>query len=238
MRNKMNGAQLCARFAYKPYHLGRCGSSGKKDILLECIKSNTCKTFRESLNQYKTFYSYLKLISEKHSLGILHPKVVEAYWIGNDLLKAFSRNDFHKWVEIYTELYDIKGSVSHLRNCFSKTSLPFIPHHAFQVFFSWKLTQDEGVDSLERVNNCLIRSGEIIDFSKKKISIKSWRIQQKTNSLSMIPSRETINYQTGFFQNLQRGDNLAFHWKESCLRLSNRQLDQLRYYTKLVCYNL
>ncbi|GIU90297.1 MAG: hypothetical protein KatS3mg010_1396 [Acidimicrobiia bacterium] len=81
------GALTFARFAYPPNALGLCGPDAPRELLERADAAAADGGLRELALQFEGAWPYLELIAHAH--GIADPldvRVVEAYWIGNDLL--------------------------------------------------------------------------------------------------------------------------------------------------------
>jgi len=57
------------------------------------------KEVRESLLRFEGLPPYLSAIAKKHGLGMFDGQVVEAYWLGNELLDGFTIDDLKAIVD-------------------------------------------------------------------------------------------------------------------------------------------
>src|SRR4051812_41969824 len=81
------GALLFARYAYPPNSLGYCGPAGAEAMLVPGATSDIERRAR----QFEGAWAYLQLLAECAGLDDpLDERVVEAYWLGNELLDAVS----------------------------------------------------------------------------------------------------------------------------------------------------
>ncbi len=82
-----DGPLLFARFAYPPNALGYCGPSTHSTLLEYADASASDGGLRELATRFSGAWPYLELIATATGIGDpLDHRVVEAYWIGNDLL--------------------------------------------------------------------------------------------------------------------------------------------------------
>lgn len=232
---KINGAQLCARFAYKPSDLKYCGSEESPKDAIMCIKSGSCSAFRKNIKSFKSLYPYLKTISHKYNLDILDYKVVEAYWIGNDLLKGFTKEDFEFYLKILQRCNRSDFFIKKTRDRFIENKLNFIPHHAFNVFLVGIGNVSSKAElNLENLNNCLITGGRVVGMnkSKAKINVRKLKLVDR-QKLCFISVEEGVEVKQSFIKELQKGDYIVRHWNSVCLKLTKEQLSKVYLFNKI-----
>jgi len=117
-----SGAQLFARYAYPPNELGYCGPDDAS-VLLRRGSLDAEQQIARHARQFEGAWPYLEIIAS--AAGIADPldvRVVEAYWIGNDLL----------------DNVDPESLVAQLQERFvGQTGASWVPgsaHHSFHVF--------------------------------------------------------------------------------------------------------
>ena len=108
------------KYSYEPHLLGFCGPvEDCSKILLDYIngKSKDKKKVKELLEKFDAVYIYCQKIAEKNKItDPLSTKVLEAYWLGNDLLKKFKKNPPHHSYHVFhigsiTGRIEIKGKL-------------------------------------------------------------------------------------------------------------------------------
>jgi hypothetical protein len=144
--------QFCARFALSPNTLGYCGS--KTANLKDCIEKGNCDHVKKEIKKFIVLWPYLKTISEITGLDPFSYEVIEAYWLGNDLLKKVKNEDYEILLKNFIEQGVPKWLVSDLKKNPPKK---FIPNHTFQVLFVG-VGRASGAVPFNRttVNKCLI----------------------------------------------------------------------------------
>ncbi len=76
------GSLAFARYAYPPNELGYCGPAGASAML----NPDAAAEIDRRARQFEGAWAYLEFIAESCGLDdALDERVVEAYWIGNDL---------------------------------------------------------------------------------------------------------------------------------------------------------
>jgi len=89
-----NGLQLLARFSLTPNKLGLCGRTQIEVEIKECIDKGNCQNLLTQISGFKTQLPYLQTIAEIAQKDYLDYEVIEAYWLGNDLLDQFLKTNY------------------------------------------------------------------------------------------------------------------------------------------------
>ena len=85
------GPLLFARYAYPPNALGLCGADGPRDLLEYGDAHASDAGLAEAARTFEGAWPYLELIAGANGIrDPLDPRVVEAYWVGNELLDNVS----------------------------------------------------------------------------------------------------------------------------------------------------
>src|SRR5512132_906480 len=83
------GPILFARYAFGPNRLGYCGPDDAAELFGEATNGGDLSALRRLAEQFEGAYPYLELIARANGLSDpLDSRVVEAYWLGNDLLTS------------------------------------------------------------------------------------------------------------------------------------------------------
>ena len=84
----VSGPTLFARFAYPLNALGYCGTDEHRTLLEYAASGAVDGDLRSLARGFDGAWPYLELIAAANGIGDpLDRRVVEAYWIGNDLLQ-------------------------------------------------------------------------------------------------------------------------------------------------------
>src|SRR6478735_724946 len=116
-----SGAQLFARYAYPPNELGYCGPPDASVLLRRGPSADAA--IAQHARRFEGAWAYLDLLAS--AAGIADPldaRVVEAYWLGNDLLELVP--DTAVAGELQARLPPQPGA------CWSAGAA----HHGYQVF--------------------------------------------------------------------------------------------------------
>ncbi len=232
----MLGVKIAARYSFKPCSLGFCGPQNKNtsDILYDYVlgKGNAKKVINV-LKKFKSLYPYLKLIAKSN--GIKDPfdkKVVQAYWIGNELLEKVKREDLKETIakEFSKPSLLSKTKAKDIAKSIAKRAKP---HHSFHVLFIGSVTGR--VKLLGRLLDlCRISWGEITKIKKdlSKIIVRYKPLASNKKIYLGKPRERIITWDVKFLPRLKVGDNISFHWNFVCEKLNQKQIKYLEKYTK------
>ena len=225
-----SGAQLFARYAYPPNELGYCGPDDAS-VLLRRGSLDAEQQIARHARQFEGAWPYLKIIAS--AAGIADPldvRVVEAYWIGNDLL----------------DNVDPESLVAQLQERFvGQTGASWVPglaHHSFHVFavYPWVglLRRGTGTGTgtgndvaLSVLEQCRIRWGEVVAVQGERAQVLSQPLGLRDGVLQLGEAREeSASWSVqgrSLLGSVAVGDLVALHWDWVCDVLSCEQLTAL-----------
>jgi len=238
----MSGINLFLKYAYAPNIRGFCGPRDI-EIIQEGALSDNAEDITEinrGLNAFTGALPYLQLIASSNQIrDPFDSRVVEAYWIGNDLLKKVSVS------RLYDHLRDrFKGNVKSetLDVIAGQAPLGAKPHHAFHVFDAFSKTG--GFDrlgfsdvALKRIDECRIGWGtfeKYADVTKSDIVVKYEPIRLPITDYRLPITKIISNEIEGrkLFTQLKKGDIVTFHWSRISDKISPTQANHLKFWTK------
>lgn len=246
-RQQLDGALLSARYAFMPNKLRYCGGDDNKELFGYVTEKQSDNGLKELLKEFATMYPYLRLIADANK--IIDPfnyKVVEAYWIGNDLLNNVGMSNFYNYMVDKQQLKKtFKPKTAEL--IFGKIPLGAKPHHSWHVFNIPKRTGHFPIEhTLETMDKCRIGWGKIEKIENlgqgeliKKITIdyKPLVIRENKVELGSEISKEVwIEFDNkSFIVAPQVGKWVSIHWEWACDYLTDEQVQNLEKWT---LYNL
>ncbi len=252
----MDGTELAARFSYITNSLGFCGPDKASELFLEHIKNkinnktkDTKKEVESSLKRFEGLLPYLSTIAKKTGKDFLDYDVVEAYWLGNELLEKFNDDDIKKIIKKLM----LRGLPSSIGNELIK-NLPagFLPHHDFNVFYVGVGRTTGSVETtLQNMDNCRISWGRIIEVSKCELIVSTQTLKRNRDKENKINTEENVRQNAGKFflgeeetknvvylpemlPEVKKEDYVALHWGFAPLILERYQLDNLKKYSKRI----
>lgn len=226
------GPLLFARYAYPPNALGLCGADETRTLLQYGDAQTSDGGLAELAETFEGAWPYLELIAGAN--GISDPldlRVVEAYWVGNELLDRVSGSSLARHVEdrfrgrvgrTYTRIVDAVAAGAR-------------PHHAFHVFavYPWLGLLRSGVvdQPLHVLDQCRTTAARVTGVDGDTLVTQArpllWdgrrlhlgepeprRARWRDDGLSLLRAPEP-------------GDWVALHWDFACDRLDERRARRL-----------
>ena len=125
------GPLLFARYAYPPNALGLCGADVRQTLLEYGAAHESDGGLVELAQTFEGAWPYLELIAGSNGIADpLDPRVVEAYWVGNELLDRVETRALARHVE-----QRFRGRLGRAHeNVTGAAAGGAVPHHCFHVF--------------------------------------------------------------------------------------------------------
>jgi hypothetical protein len=234
----LDGALTFARFAYPPNELGYCGPDANRE-LLERISSGAVEPgLSELVRGFAGAWPYLELIAAANRISDpLDSRVVEAYWIGNQLLELVPTQMFAR--SLTERFHPVMRRGSGRERLLEPLANGALPHHGFHVFgvYPWVglLRTGRADEPLSVLDRCRVRWGCVESVAGDDVVVASRPLQWCGGHLELGQPRaeRVLAGRDGFTvaQDLRAGDWCALHWGWVCQPLTERQLRALRYYT-------
>jgi hypothetical protein len=220
------------RYGFMPNRLRYCGGDDNRTIFDYGIAGVVDGGLLPLLAKFSGAVPYLRLIARAN--GILDPfdeRVVEAYWLGNDLLGR---------VEV-RQLYDALSARinEHLTGrarewVLGKAPAGARPHHSFHVFDVHSRVGDLG-HSLRTMDQCRVSWGRVVQIAGAEVVVERAPLILADGKLCLGPSREERVLRQvdgrGFAADARPGDAVSLHWSWVCEVLTPAQRAALERYT-------
>lgn len=240
----LSGSLLFAKYAFSPNKLRYCGPDDNRAIFDYCVAQQSDRGLVQLLERFEGAYPYLEFIARENKIkDPFDYKVVEAYWLGNELLANINIDHFYKSLK---NRFSKRNSPA-AKWLFTKPILGAKPNHAFHVFDVYvKLGSMRGEvpkNILQVINSCMISWGTITQSVKLKAQSNSSKLKIKYRPIILINSKLTFGewitkevswrYEDkGFIKKPRVGDWVSVHWGWACDILDQRQLANLKYWTE------
>lgn len=189
------------------------------------------------LEQFQTLHPYLETIA--HANHIADPfdvRVVEAYWLGNELLERIPPKTFYAHMVDKLRL-KAKTSSKSFEELSTKLPLGARMHHSFHVFNVYKRTgHHEILHTLQSMDTCRISWGKVTHVVGPRITVDRQPLLIDGHRLYLGPA-ESVNVTRRLdddwtFENLQIGDYISMHWGMPCEIITPRNVHWLSHYTQ------
>lgn len=231
------GPLLFARFAFPPNALGLCGPETGLTLPDRVRDGHIDTELRRIAQGFEGAWPYLELISTENDLADpLDARVVEAYWLGNDLLGHVGARAHHGDLEMR---FRDRARRSEWRWLESKAESPARVHHSFHVL---EVLPRIGLirgglptDMLGVLQHCLIRPGTVIGRDHTHLEVAVPPLELVGGKLRLgEPCSERLAFATGdaYGDDPAIGDVVALHWERICGRLTPVQAMRLRSVTE------
>ncbi|HEY2043090.1 MAG TPA: DUF6390 family protein [Jatrophihabitans sp.] len=233
------GPILFVRYAFPPNHHGYCGPSDNQSFFEYGAASIVDEGLRALASQFAGAWPYLELIAG--ATGIADPldrRVVEAYWVGNQLLDSIGVRALGDSMEDRFRLRTGRDFATLSDSVLAGG----MPHHSYHVFciYPWVglLGEDRrGEQALTVLDRCRIRWGRVREVLGDQVVVESqpltWNGQHLALGEMVTETAVRSLDGVGLLPDLVPGDWVSLHWEWICDRLSANQLAALRRYTKI-----
>ena len=234
-REVVEGLQLFARYAYPPNARGYCGPADHQQLYEYAVNGTTDPGLVDLARAFTGPWPYLTLLAGAAGVDSpFHRRVVEAYWVGNELLDRVSTADFGRTMEDR-----FRPQAGHGWS-FLAEGVPegSVCHHSFHVFgvdpWLGHLRQSDRGEPLEILDRCRIRWGQVASATGDRVVVESRPLTWDGTRLEIgAKHTETARRSVGgVLDTLEPGDWVSLHWDWVCDRLTRTQLSNLQRYTR------
>jgi hypothetical protein len=227
------GTSRFIRYGFMPNRLRYCGGDDNQTLFEYGVANLHDGGLGPLLRRFTGALPYLQLIAR--ATGIpdpFDPRVVEAYWIGNELLERVEvRQLYESLLERFGK--QLQGRTRDL--VLGKAPAGARPHHSFHV-----LDVHSRVGELEHnlftVDHCRVSWGRVVGLDGGELIVERVPLVLEMGKLALgSPIRERVVRQLdgkGFVDGAQPGDVVSIHWGWACEVLPERALRNLERYTR------
>jgi len=232
------GPLLFARYAFMPNQLGYCGSDDNRALFEYTLSGTIDGGLLQLERAFEGAYPYLQLIALANGIADpLDSRVVEAYWLGNELL---DRVDMGMLYDSLRTRFAGKLTTSMWPWLASKVPAGARPHHSFHVFEIYPRAgtmKGGAVDHLfETMEQCRIRWGRVVAVVGAELAVEVAPLKYEDGRLTLgAPVEERIRRQVegkGFVEDAVPGDWVSIHWGWACDILTPAQVRRLAAQTR------
>jgi hypothetical protein len=220
---------IFARYAFPPNELGYCGPDGAGVLLRHAATGRDSDVVSSRARGFDGAWPYLKVIAA--AAGVpdpLDPRVVEAYWVGNDLLDSVRPDRL-----LATLAERFVGQVGGFWQRVTPEMGP-LAHHSFQVFavYPWvAMLASPSPVPLSVLDQCRIRWGTVVAVAGDHATVRSSPLVWESGALGLGAEREErVRWALAgeaLSAGLGVGDRVSLHWDWVCDRLTSAQVDAL-----------
>jgi hypothetical protein len=233
----VSGPIAFARYAYPPNRLGLCGPDDAPALIGSTL-GGAEREVRSLALGFEGAYPYLRLIADEN--GVADPldrRVVEAYWIGNELTGRVRARALHRNIDERFRPRMDRRSWRWLEEAVAAGSWPVHAFHVLEIYPRVGLMRGgDGGPVLDALDACRIRWGRVVATNGDLLEVETQRLLTVEGRLTLGASRvETVRGWTGasgLLDGAAPGDLISVHWGWACDRLDARQALALAGWTR------
>lgn len=229
----LEGTLRFIRYAFMPNRLRYCGGDDNRTLFEYGTLGTTDAGLPPLLRQFNGALPYLKLIAQANGLAApFDARVVEAYWIGNELLEGVEvRQLYDSLIERFGK--QLTGRTRDL--VLGKAPAGAHPHHSFHVLDVHSRV-GEMKNTLRTLDECRVSLGRVLSVDAAELVVERQPVNLRSGKLVLDEARsERVVRQVdgrGFAEDAAPGDWVSIHWGWVCEVLDDRQRRNLERYTR------
>lgn len=234
-RSAVGGTTRFVRYAFMPNRLQYCGGDDNRTILDYAVADVREPPLDRMLRKFTGALPYLQLIARRNAIvDPFDERVVEAYWIGNELLERVEARELYDHLR---ERYRSELSAPVIDRIAAKAPAGARPHHSFHVFDVWRQTERGRNEVLATIDSCRISWASVTAVEAGELVVERAPIVFADGVLGLgAPRTERVTRMlegTGFVDSAAVGDVVSLHWSWACEVLTPAQQRSLERYTRL-----
>jgi hypothetical protein len=229
----LNGSLRFIRYAFMPNRLRYCGGDDNRTLFEYGIENTTDGGLSPLLRRFTGALPYLQLIARANGIADpFDPRVVEAYWIGNQLLDRVEVR------QLYDHLLDRFGKQLQGRTrelVLGKAPTGARPHHSFHVLDVHSRV-GELEHSLQTLDGCRVSWGRVVAVDGAELLVERQPLVLEHGKLGLGEAQRTRMVRQvdgrGFADAAEVGDWVSLHWGWVCEVLTPHQQVNVARYTR------
>lgn len=227
------GSLRFIRYGFMPNRLRYCGPDDNRTLFQYAIEKSIDGGVKQLLRAFDGALPYLQLIARSNAIADpFDDRVVEAYWVGNELLEGVEVR------QLYDSLEERFGGRLRGRArdwVLAKAPAGARPHHSFHVLDVYRLVGDRG-ESLDTMDSCRVSWGRVTAVQGAELVVQRRPIRLFEGKLTLGDEeavRVTRQVEArGFADDAAPGDRVSLHWGWVCELLTEHQAKRLERYTR------
>ena len=222
------GPLLFARYAYPPNALGLCGADAPRTLLEYGDAHASDGGLAELARTFEGAWPYLTLIAGANGIeDPLDPRVVDAYWVGNELLDRVDSSALARHVDDR-----FRGRLGSAKDrVYDAVAAGAQPHHCFHVFvvYPWLGLLRSGIvdEPLHVLDQCRTTLASVVRIDGDVAHVLARPLLWESGALRLgEPAERVVRWQDDglrFVGRLAPGMLVALHWDFVCDVLSRRR---------------
>jgi hydrogenase maturation factor len=221
MKDVNEGVKTAAMFSLGCGNLSE--NEAKNKIILDFLQQKESspkreKQAREVMENLSTLFPYLSLIGKYAKLDPFHKDVVEAYFMGNDLIEKVPHRELLRMV---SELIKTKSPLV--------LSKKFKATHNFYVFCISPYVKQRKEGILVFMDLCSVSLGVVREISPNEM-VPIAVVERKTVKGEIVT--EKMIYDRTTAREVTVGSQVATHWRRVVKKINKDEAKNLEYHSK------
>ncbi len=217
------------RYAFMPNHLGYCGGNQQEVLFEHAAAGQSDQRLAPMLAKFTGALPYLQTIAAAHHLGDpFDARVVEAYWLGNELLDHVEASALYRSLE---ERFGRQLTGATREQVLRKPPQGARPHHLFHVLDVYRHLEHEGI-AMATMESCRISWGQVTSVEGAELVVRRQPLVLDGTELTLgepVEARVLRSIsERSFVDEVAVGDWVSIHWGWTCEVLDQRKLANLR----------
>jgi hypothetical protein len=226
------GSLRFVRYAFMPNRLRYCGGDENRTLFEYGTEHVVDGGLAPLLRKFTGALPYLQLIARANAIADpFDDRVVEAYWLGNDLLAGVEVRQLH---DALNERFGKQLQGRTRARVLAKAPAGARPHHNFHVF---DVHSRVGAleNTLETMDQCRVSWGRVARIDGPELVVERPPLLLVEGKLVLGPPRTERAVRQiegrGFADRATPGDWVSLHWGWVCEVITPRQQANLARYT-------
>jgi len=217
-----------------PNRLGYCGPDENRAMLDYLAAGYSDRGLEHILAGFAGAFPYYSFIAAANGLpDPFDPRVIEAYWIGNELLEQIRLADLYGHLE---ERFSRHFPTQLWRSLLGQVPAGARPHHNFHVFsMPVRTDHQETPYRLEAMDECRVSWGRVVADHGDSLMVERRPLCFAGEDITLGPPvpRSVLRRFDGkaVVTDISPGDVVAIHWGCACHKLTTRQVRYLNHHT-------
>lgn len=224
-----SGLLAFIRYGFMPNHLGYCGGNDNDVLFEHAVAGRAERALAPLLAKFTGAVPYLRTIAAAN--GIADPfdrRVVDAYWLGNDLLDGVEASALSRSLE---ERFGRQLTGRLREEVLRKAPEGARPHHLFHVLDVYRRLEAREI-GMAAMESCRISWGRVTAVEAAALAVERQPLVERDGKLVLGPVTtervlRSLSGQ-GFTDDVAVGDWVSIHWGWACEVLDQRRLAGLR----------
>lgn len=224
-----SGLLAFIRYGFMPNHLGYCGGNDEEVLFEHAVTGRADRALAPLLAKFTGAVPYLRTIAAAN--GIRDPfdrRVVDAYWLGNDLLDTVEAASLSRTLE---ERFGGQLTGRLREEVLRKPPEGARPFHLFHVLDVYRRLEAKEI-SMAAMENCRVSWGRVTAVEPAALVVQRQPLVERAGKLELgPPAAERVLRSLegqGFTDEVAVGDWVSIHWGWACEVLDERRLAGLR----------